>query len=255
MKNFFLVLLLILISNTAFAKLRVMNPDSIKLLNLSKKGENKFNKNLKACEKIWDKMSDGLEEEQLTKKERNLISNFDETFSSYWDILGDGDSWYCGGGTKKVNASSYLKSQGKTSYKPKNAHDLNYKSVWVEGVKGYGKGEYLLYTFSGSCPRITEINIVNGHVKSKSAWKKNSRVKTLKMYLNNKPYAKLNLKDIRGVQTFKVDPIGNENRENYEALKKMPDWTIKFEILDVYKNSKYDDTVISEIYFDGIDVH
>ena len=30
---------------------------------------------------------------------------------------------------------------------------------------------------------------------------------------------------------------------------------MKFEILDVYKGLKYDDVVISEIYFDGLDVH
>jgi len=30
---------------------------------------------------------------------------------------------------------------------------------------------------------------------------------------------------------------------------------MKFEILEVFKGDKYDDTAISEIYFDGIDVH
>jgi len=30
---------------------------------------------------------------------------------------------------------------------------------------------------------------------------------------------------------------------------------LKFEILEVYKGSKYNDTAITEIYFDGIDVH
>jgi len=30
---------------------------------------------------------------------------------------------------------------------------------------------------------------------------------------------------------------------------------MKFEILEVYTGEKYADTAISEIYFDGIDVH
>jgi hypothetical protein len=34
-----------------------------------------------------------------------------------------------------------------------------------------------------------------------------------------------------------------------------PNWTLRFEILDVYPGEKYTDTVISELYFDGIDVH
>jgi hypothetical protein len=38
-------------------------------------------------------------------------------------------------------------------------------------------------------------------------------------------------------------------------MKKMPVWTMRFEIMDVYKGDKYDDTAITEIYFDGIDVH
>ena len=30
---------------------------------------------------------------------------------------------------------------------------------------------------------------------------------------------------------------------------------MKFEIVEVYKGEKYDDTALSEIYFDGMDVH
>lgn len=156
---------------------------------------------------------------------------------------------------KEVSASSFLKSQGTNNYEPKNAHDLNYKNVWVEGVNGYGIGEYLLYTFGGASPRINEIIVVNGYVKSKTAWENNSRVKMLKLYIDDKPYAILNLKDIRGSQSFKIEPIGNSDRENWDVLKTKPDWTLKFEILDVYNGLKYDDVVISEIYFDGLDVH
>jgi hypothetical protein len=80
-------------------------------------------------------------------------------------------------------------------------------------------------------------------------------VKKLKMYVNNKPYAILNLKDERALQTFKVEPLGSANREDFEALKRKPDWTLKFEIMEVYKGLKYDDVVISELFFDGLDVH
>jgi len=34
-----------------------------------------------------------------------------------------------------------------------------------------------------------------------------------------------------------------------------PDWTLKFEILEVYPGASCDDTVIAELYFGGIDVH
>jgi hypothetical protein len=37
--------------------------------------------------------------------------------------------------------------------------------------------------------------------------------------------------------------------------KNAANWTLKFEILDVYPGEKYEDTAISELYFDGVDVH
>jgi hypothetical protein len=133
--------------------------------------------------------------------------------------------------------------------------NLNFKTAWVEGVPGYGVGEFLVYKFSPESPRITDIIIVNGYVKSERAYLDNSRVKKLKMYLNNKPYAILHLEDQRSRQFFKFDPIGNGSRKDLEQLKLQPAWSLKFEILEVYKGLKYDDVAITEIYFDGLDVH
>jgi hypothetical protein len=75
------------------------------------------------------------------------------------------------------------------------------------------------------------------------------------MYLDNKPYAILNLKDVKNEQLFSVDLIGYSDRHDYNALLIKPWYTIKFEIMEVYPGSKYQDTAITEIYFDGIDVH
>ena len=171
---------------------------------------------------------------------------FDETRTDYWQTIGDGCSWYCGdGGPIKIKASSRLKSQGKNSYNEENLHDFSYKTPWVEGADGYGEGEWVEYTFIANSPRITEIRIANGYVKSQTAWQNNSRVKKLKVYVNNKPYAFLNLEDSRSEQTFKIAPLTDKKKQ----------WTMKFEIVEVYKGEKYDDTALSEIYFDGLDVH
>lgn len=253
--NKYLIIGLILISQVGFSQIKELNPTSVSTLDLSSEGEQEFNANLEASKKIEDKMSNGVKYDDLSQEEKDVLSKVDETKEDYWDIIGGGCSWYCGGGPKEVAASSYLKPQGINNYEPKNAHDLNYKSVWADGVDGYGIGEFLLYTFEGASPRINEILVVNGYIKSQSAWENNSRVKKLKMYIDNKPYAILNLKDIRGTQSFKVEPIGNSDRKDWDKLQTKPDWTIKFEILEVYKGLKYDDVVISEIYFDGLDVH
>jgi len=208
------------------------------------------------CEKVWTKLdAEGRNYKTLTKEEKDIVKYCHETREDVWDVIGGGCSWYCGGGQDTLSASSELKQFKGISYLAKNIHDLNYKTAWIEGVSGYGIGEYVTYHFPPDNPRITELIIVNGYIKSDSTWKKNSRVKTLKMYIDNKPYAILNLKDIKNEQHFKFEPLGYSEREDWDKLHTMPWWTIKFEILDVYKGDKYDDTAITEIYFDGIDVH
>jgi hypothetical protein len=230
-------------------------PASIKILDLSTEKEKLFNENYKEFQLISDKMTKGVKYEALSKSEKEILSKVDETVADYWDIMGGGCSWYCGGGPDEVTASSMLGAQGNNSYKAENAHDLSYKSAWVEGVPGYGIGEFLLYKFTAESPRINEIIVVNGYVKSQGAWENNSRVKKLKIYVDDKPYAILNLEDSRSTQRFNVDPIGNSNRVDLEKLKGQPGWALKFEIVEVYKGLKYDDVAISEIYFDGLDVH
>lgn len=161
---------------------------------------------------------------------------------------GTGCSWYCGGEVDTITASSSLPPIKNFDYKPANAHDFSFEKVWAEGVKGYGIGEYIQYFFKGNCPRITTVYILNGHVKNEKAWRNNSRVKSLMMYYNDEPYAILKLNDTRSLQSYDVGLLGYHD-------PKAPEWSLKFEILEVYPGERYDDTVISELFFTGIDVH
>ena len=154
-------------------------------------------------------------------------------------------SWYCGGQIDSVTASSALADR----YAAEKAHDFSIVTAWVEGVEGNGEGEYLRYSFPGTCPRITTVLIHNGYVKNWEVWRDNARVKMLLMYYNDEPYAILNLQDTMGLQSFDVGVLGYEDKDS------APAWSIKFEILEVYPGKKYEDTAITEIYFDGIDVH
>ena len=86
------------------------------------------------------------------------------------------------------------------------------------------------------------------NVKSDKDWRNWSRVKLLKMYYNETDYAILELEDSRTLQCFDVGLLGYNDKD-------AANWTLKFEILDVYPGEKYEDTVISELYFDGVDVH
>ena len=185
-----------------------------------------------------------LDREDLSETERERLGDL----TVYTDLYAGYCSWYCGGVILSVKASSCLKPQGHFSYEAEHAHDFNHESVWAEGATGQGIGEWLEYEFPGTCPRITTVNILNGHVKSDKAWLENSRPKAIKMYYMGKPYAILELENSRTLQCFDVGVLGPHD-EN------APNWTLRFEILDVYPGEKYADTVISELYFDGIDVH
>ncbi len=164
------------------------------------------------------------------------------------DLYSGKCSWYCGGVIDTVEASSCLPPTAKFDYAPVNAHDFDHTSAWVEGAKGQGVGEYLVYRFPGMCPRVTTVKILNGYVKNQKAWCENSRVKSLMMYYNDVPYAILQLNDTRNLQCFDVGVLGPHDEQ-------APQWSLKFEILEVYPGTKYEDTAISELYFDGIDVH
>ncbi|UTW64388.1 hypothetical protein KFE98_09680 [bacterium SCSIO 12741] len=219
---------------------------------LSEANAQKFEQKIARAEKLWKELGEGKSMDDLAPEDRQLLNEIDETMTSYWDIIGGGCSWYCGGGPKEVKASSELKSQGSINYQAGNAHDLDYKTVWVEGVPGNGIGEYLLYEFEAMAPRINQISVVNGYVKSDKTWRQNGRVKTLKVWLKDKPFAILHLEDSRSAQHFTVPLIGEE--PGGEKIDRR-NWTLKFEIVEVYPGEVYEDVVISEIYFDGIDVH
>ena len=65
--------------------------------------------------------------------------------------------------------------------------------------------------------------------------------------MNGTPYGILQLDDSRDDQVFEIGTLGHN--------KNGTDLILRFEILEVYKGDKYNDTAITEIYFDGIDVH
>ena len=198
-----------------------------------------------------DRQTELLVKDSLTEKEKTeldiLVHKYGEVVESVWDVVDGGCSWYCGGGNYKVSASSELKTQKKNKYNAKSANDLSYETAWVEGKEDSGIGEFIEYSFQSKSPRITSIIISNGYMKSDSAWENNNRVKSLKLYVNGKVFGILKLTDTKTNQTFKLGTFGHNEDGS--------DMTLKFEILEIYKGKKYNDTAITEIHFDGIDVH
>ena len=194
----------------------------------------------------YEKLCEDIDSGKYTSTE---IDKFEKS-SVYADLYSPACSWYCGGVIDSVKASSTLAPANGFTYNAENAHDFNHESVWAEGVDGNGIGEYIIYRFPATCPRVTGVKILNGHVKDEGLWNANNRIKSLKVYYNDKEHVILDLEDTRCVQFFEIGTVGY----GPSATGKDP-WTLKFEILDVYPGDRFNDTVISELYFDGIDVH
>lgn len=163
----------------------------------------------------------------------------------FYGELGDkakvSDLWWSGGcdmrGVYCKNASSTLSSQGKNNYSVDNINDSDPRTAWVEGKSGYGIGE----SFEMDWPAYIapNIQIFNGYQKSIKAWKDNSRVKKFKIYINNKQFCYLVLKDKMESQSFELE-WRCEDEEN-----KWDDAVVRFEIVEVYKGDRWSDVAIS----------
>lgn len=165
---------------------------------------------------------------------------YDEDDILYWDL--HCSPYTCG--AENVVASSALSAQGSTAYSITNINDWNHETAWVEGVEGYGIGQWIEFQDVWADGVITAISILNGYVKNDKAWSENSRVKRLLVYLNGSPIGILMLEDSRSLQAFSIgDLLGDDVYISYISK-------LRLEILDVYPGTKYQDTVISEVYFD-----
>lgn len=190
----------------------------------------------------------------------NKKGDGEDSESIIWSTDPMGCSWYCGAYHFQTVSSSLSNTQ-KNSYDAGAIFDSDVRTAWVEGAKGYGIGEYIEVHFPISYAQATHCYIINGYNKNERTWKNNSRVKTMNLYLDDKLIATVNLKDTRDEQGFQLpDTIPNSSdTTSFKTMEfdgtKYKVSTLKFLITDVYRGDKYDDTAISELYFDGVGVH
>lgn len=219
-----------------------------------------------------------LEGEFLTTEEYEAFTEDDKAFLNVCSILEPiGDEVYAQGIYKYEASSTY--SDGKIDYSVKNLEDLFNGQSWVEGCDGFGIGEKIKVTMAPwSEHTITEreeiktpeeacevvvkykekgandgtiksyeciyntldnIYIINGYAKNDELWKANSRVKKMKLTIDNKEEYILELEDTNQLQVFDV------HYKNDGISKPI---VAEFEILEVYKGDKYEDTAMSFLY-------
>jgi hypothetical protein len=194
----------------------------------------------------YDEINSGnLEYEKLPESDKQIIDSMEMMEGPL--TQGPGCSWYCGGGPYKITSSSHMKDQLKITYLPDNIHDFNLFTAWVPDNSNGAIGKKINFHFKPFAPRINEIIIWNGYIKNSDLWKANSRVAKFKLIINGKPNAILELKNVTNTQSFKISPV--------QSTDSTKDLILTLEILEIYKGTKYDDVAISEINFDGLDVH
>lgn len=203
-----------------------------------------FEKGQALYDQVYNNEENPLSIDELTFEQEELLDAFFQyDYVMPWETEGPGCSWYCGGWPEGITATSVLENS--INYEAYNVHDFSLRSAWVEGDEGDGIGSSFTVTFRYRSPRVTEFTIYNGYQKSEETYFNNSRVKEMKVYIEGVEYGHIELQDTTAPQTFFMTPL--------TSLGDGID--ITFEIVDIYKGEKYEDTCISEINFSGLDVH
>lgn len=133
-----------------------------------------------------------------------------------------------------ASASSFLvEEKYGYSHKPENVLDRDTATAWVENASGNGEGESLTISLAKEC-LVSGFTISNGYQKSGDTFRKNSRIRQLRVEFSDGSGLTVPLDDYNGEQqvTF-IDPVETSS--------------ITFRIESVYSGSKYTDTAVSEI--------
>lgn len=235
----------------SFAQLKTLKPKLGAIPDIGSNAAANFQKKKELYLEVSEKVRQygGFEEaaKHLSKAEIELYENGENDFDKdHWSVGKTGCSWYCGGGPDSIYASSQLAPDGDLNYVPDNAHDFSLRTAWAEGAAGNGIGQSITYRFAAGGPPVTIVEIHNGYMKTEKTWSDNARIKKLKLYINNKPYATLLLSDTKAMQRF---TLGGEHQGRKKPL------LLRFEIAEVYPGAKYQDAALAEIQFDGTGVH
>jgi len=178
------------------------------------------------------------------------------------DDLINGELWGFHSGPIGIpKTKSTLQSQGQNNYKIENIHDLDLTTAWIEGNSDYGIGASFIIEFDwkedyegfGKVYNFYGVvEIFNGYCKSEKHWAENSRIKTLKMYYNDNSVCLIELVDTWQYQRLDLRKFFKEPNlfPNADIDAKDGD-KLRFEIIDVYKGTKYKDTGLSEFVFES----
>lgn len=162
------------------------------------------------------------------------------------DCFGCGDcSIYCLIENEfSIHASSFLPDQDTCTFQPSQVDDYCLRKPWITG-NPTSAGEWLEFKFdrrdfSKSSVTVDGLYIFNGNGESTKQWNAYSRVKNLRMIVNGKEFAQIELHDARAMQSTEFPEL---------AFKDIQ--PIRFEIADYFSGDQYEQIAVSELRFSG----
>ena len=134
-----------------------------------------------------------------------------------------------------VSTSSTL-----VNYPVSNTTDKDLRTAWLEGVKGNGINEWVIYS-SEKNQKISSITLYNGYLKNDKVYLNNGRIKKLSIEFSD---GEIITRDLENASFY-------DAKKGYVITFEKPRITtsVKLTILDVYQGSYYTDTGFSEIEF------
>ena len=120
-------------------------------------------------------------------------------------------------------------------------HILRLHMMNIKNVLEIGGSPWNEPVFTGWKNGLTGFYIVNGYAKNEKLFKANSRVKKLKLTIDETREYILELEDTMNPQLFDIEYEQEPDFDKLNAVK------AEFEILEVYKGEKYEDTVITTL--------
>jgi hypothetical protein len=138
-------------------------------------------------------------------------------------------------------ASSVLAPQSGSSYSVDHLFSNTTGEAWVEGKPGQGIGEWITIDFKER-RLVLAVILRNGYQKNNDIFRKNSRVRLLRLVSSDGDTRTLTLADNMDLQTIELGPPVTGS------------W-VQFIIDDVYPGSTYSDTAISKLFVTAAPLH
>lgn len=141
------------------------------------------------------------------------------------------------------------------NYEANNIIDKDLKTSWVEGKKDAGAGEWIMIKAD---KKVGTLKIANGYQEKESSYSENNRVKSAKVLLITESMISTSsideiaeqIDDLLTNDMISWEIVELQDKIGYQEIKLSNRGLCKylvFQIVDIYKGTKYNDTCISEI--------